>query len=199
MQQEFTYEQEYPVESKISILAAFGSGGLPGEPPLLEELGINFEHVKTKTVTVLNPFKTIDTHMMDDADLVGPLFFCLLLGFSTIFLGKVQFGYIYGVAMLGWISMYGILNLMSEQGVDLIRTASVLGYCLLPIVFLGLIGLVLDLNSIIGAFLAPVIITWATYAASTIFVTVLHMQNQRLLVAYPIALLYTCFSLITIF
>lgn len=27
------------------------------EPPLLEELGINFEHIKVKTVAVLNPLK----------------------------------------------------------------------------------------------------------------------------------------------
>lgn len=29
-------------------LAAFGTEGYEGEPPLLEELGVNFEHIKTK-------------------------------------------------------------------------------------------------------------------------------------------------------
>jgi hypothetical protein len=29
-------------------LAAFGTEGYPGEPPLLEELGVNFGHIKTK-------------------------------------------------------------------------------------------------------------------------------------------------------
>jgi hypothetical protein len=29
-------------------LAAFGTEGYDGEPPLLEELGINFEHIRTK-------------------------------------------------------------------------------------------------------------------------------------------------------
>jgi len=29
-------------------LAAFGTEGYDGEPPLLEELGVNFEHIKTK-------------------------------------------------------------------------------------------------------------------------------------------------------
>ena len=36
------------------LLAAFGTGGYPGEPPLLEELGINFQHIKDKTRAVLN-------------------------------------------------------------------------------------------------------------------------------------------------
>ena len=29
-------------------LAAFGTEGYDGEPPLLEELGVNFGHIKTK-------------------------------------------------------------------------------------------------------------------------------------------------------
>jgi hypothetical protein len=29
-------------------LAAFGTEGYPGEPPLLEELGVNFVHIQTK-------------------------------------------------------------------------------------------------------------------------------------------------------
>lgn len=36
------------------------------EPPLLEELGINFSHIKTKSVSVLNVFKMPDSHIMDD-------------------------------------------------------------------------------------------------------------------------------------
>jgi hypothetical protein len=46
-------------------LAAFGTEGYPGEPPLLEELGVNFGHIQQKTRTVLNPFGRIDTHLMD--------------------------------------------------------------------------------------------------------------------------------------
>jgi len=29
-------------------LAAFGTEGYDGEPPLLEELGVNFQHIQTK-------------------------------------------------------------------------------------------------------------------------------------------------------
>ena len=34
--------------------AAFGTEGYEGEPPLLEELGVNFEHIRTK-VRCWNP------------------------------------------------------------------------------------------------------------------------------------------------
>lgn len=37
--------------------------------------------------------------------------------------GKVHFGYIYGVAMLGCFAMYAVLNLMSDTGIDVTRTA----------------------------------------------------------------------------
>lgn len=61
-------------------LAAFGTEGYEGEPPLLEELGVNFQHIQTKTLTVLNPMARIEPHLMDDADLAGPLLFCGLFG-----------------------------------------------------------------------------------------------------------------------
>ena len=40
-------------------LAAFGTEGYDGEPPLLEELGVNFNHVWGK---VLSPFPPANTN-----------------------------------------------------------------------------------------------------------------------------------------
>ncbi len=34
-----------------------GGGAFEDEPPLLEELGINFDHIRQKTLAVLNPFQ----------------------------------------------------------------------------------------------------------------------------------------------
>lgn len=61
-------------------LAAFGTEGYEHEPPLLEELGVNFGHIKVKTMTVLNPLARVDQHIMDDSDLAGPILFFLLFG-----------------------------------------------------------------------------------------------------------------------
>ncbi|KAL9598346.1 MAG: hypothetical protein Q9219_004574 [cf. Caloplaca sp. 3 TL-2023] len=80
-------------------LAAFGTEGYEGEPPLLEELGVNFGHIKGKTLTVLNPLAPISQHIMDDSDLAGPVLFFLLFGTFLLFSGKVHFGYIYGLAL----------------------------------------------------------------------------------------------------
>ena len=49
------------------------------------ELGINFWHIRSKTMTVLNPLRTVDEHIMDDADLYGPVMFYFLLGVFLFF------------------------------------------------------------------------------------------------------------------
>lgn len=179
---------------------AFGTGGLDGEDALLSELGINFSHILTKSLAVLNPFSNkVDDRLMDDADLAGPLVFWGAFGLALLLSGKAQFGYIYGVALVGSISIYGLLNVMSPQGIEVSRTASVLGYCLLPMVILSVISVPFEMDNWIGYALSTIITFWCTFSASGIFVTVQQMTEQRLLVAYPVALLYACFALLSVF
>lgn len=178
---------------------AFGTGGFEGEPPLLEELGINFSHIRAKSMTVLNPLSRVDDHIMDDADLAGPIIFVFCFGICLLFSGKPNFGYIYGVGLFGSVSIYTLLNLMSEKGIDAYRVFSVLGYCLLPMVGVGAISVMITLDDLFGYIVAFLSIIWCTYAASGIFVAVLRMSDQRLLVAYPVGLLYGCFALLSVF
>ncbi|ORZ22020.1 Yip1-domain-containing protein [Absidia repens] len=179
--------------------SAFGTGGFEDEPPLLEEIGINLQHIQAKSLTVLNPFKKVSETIMDDADLAGPLLFIFLFGIFLMLSGKVHFGYIYGVGVLGVVSIYLVLNLMSEDGVDWSRTASVLGYCLLPMVMLSGFSVVLKLGGIVGLVLSFVSIFWCTWSSSAMFTATLRMNDQRLLVSYPVGLFYACFALMTVF
>ncbi|XP_043194887.1 protein YIPF5-like, partial [Amphibalanus amphitrite] len=58
-----------------------GSGGqFDQEPPLLEELGINPDHILQKTLSALNPFRQTNAEILQDTDLAGPLAFCLAFG-----------------------------------------------------------------------------------------------------------------------
>ncbi|KAI8340159.1 hypothetical protein BC941DRAFT_450652 [Chlamydoabsidia padenii] len=182
-----------------SFWSAFGTGGFEDEPPLLEEIGINLQHIQAKSLTVLNPFKKVSETIMDDADLAGPLLFIFLFGIFLMLSGKVHFGYIYGVGVLGVVSIYLVLNLMSEDGVDGSRTASVLGYCLLPMVILSGFSVVLKLGGIVGLVLSVISIFWCTWSSSAMFTTALRMSDQRLLVGYPVGLFYACFALMTVF
>lgn len=181
-------------------LAAFGTSGYMGEPPLLEELGFNFTHIKQKTLIVLNPLKTIDQNIMADSDLAGPILFCLMFGTFLLLSGKVHFGYIYGSALIGTVSQYAILNLMSSfKTIDFTRVASVLGYCMLPLVLNSALGIVVNMDNWLGYLSAALSIAWCAYSASAIFVSVLQLSDMRVLVAYPLALFYGVFSIMTIF
>lgn len=169
------------------------------EPPLLEELGINFEHIYQKTLAVLNPVKQTETSIINDTDLAGPLVFCLAFGASLLFHGKVQFGYIYGIGGLGCVSMYALLNLMALTSVSIYCIMSVLGYCLLPMTILSFSSLVISLQGLFGVFMTGIVVFWCSVAAAKLFVSALSMDHQLLLVAYPCALLYGVFALLTIF
>lgn len=175
------------------------TSGFEEEPPLLEELGINLTHIRQKTLAVLNPMSRLDPEVIGDRDLAGPIMFCLLLGAILLLTGKIHFGYIYGIGVVGCLGIYVLMNLMSERGVDIYKTASILGYCLLPVIILAGLSIFIVMNSIVGYLLAAICIAWCTHSAALMFVTLLTMTDQRLLVAYPIGLVYTCFALISVF
>ncbi|CAH0392847.1 unnamed protein product [Bemisia tabaci] len=96
------------------------------EPPLLEELGIEPSKILDRSLAVLNPFQSVP---FDDVDLVGPVCYCLTLGGLLIVMGsKINFGYVYGLAVTSCLMMYFLLNLMTNTtAMTLTFVASVLG------------------------------------------------------------------------
>jgi len=179
--------------------AQTSSSSFEDEPPLMEELGIDLTQIYQTTMTVLNPNKPAATNLMDDPDLSGPLMFCLGFGSLLLLSGKIHFGYIYGVALIGAASMYTLLNLMSVNGVSASITVSVLGYCMLPMCLLAAVAALLSLNGLFGILLSIVTVSWAAFASSKLFVSVLAMYDQQPLVAYPCALMYGIFAVLTVF
>uniref|UniRef100_A0A1I8EQD6 Protein YIPF n=1 Tax=Wuchereria bancrofti TaxID=6293 RepID=A0A1I8EQD6_WUCBA len=170
------------------------------EPPLLEELGINFSHIRQKTFAVLNPVGSVAPDVIADQDLAGPLVFCLLFGAALLLHGKIQFGYIYGIGALGCVGIYALLNLMAaDTSISFTCTASVLGYCLLPMAILSMIAAIFSFQGMLGYLIASAAVIWCSVASSKLFITTLSLDGQRLLVAYPCALLYCVFALLAIF
>ena len=82
---------------------------------------------------------------------------------------------------------------------DLYKTISVLGYSLLPFSFLAGLSICLDLNNLIGWVVGGVMILWSTVTATRYFEYGLDMENKKYLIAYPIALFYLVFMLLTLF
>eukprot|EP00457_Paulinella_chromatophora_P006038 gb/GEZN01006056.1/.p1 GENE.gb/GEZN01006056.1/~~gb/GEZN01006056.1/.p1 ORF type:complete len:449 (-),score=85.66 gb/GEZN01006056.1/:293-1639(-) len=169
------------------------------EPPLLEELGIDFADILIKTRAIIIPTVPLTQDLQDHADLSGPLFFALALGCTLLLTGKLHFGYIYGFGVVGSLLMYLILNLMSVHGIGMERVITILGYCLLPINLLSIFNLVVNLRTAYGAAASLSCVAWSTFTATRFVETVLDMREQRYLVAYPILLFYFCFTLLTVY
>ncbi|XP_041122609.1 protein YIPF5 [Polyodon spathula] len=197
-QQPYTGQIYQPTFTPTTPQSVYGSS-FEDEPPLLEELGINFDHIWQKTLTVLHPLKIADGSIMNETDLAGPMVFCLAFGATLLLAGKIQFGYVYGISAIGCLGMYCLLNLMSMTGVSFGCVGSVLGYCLLPMIILSSFGVLFSLQGMVGIIITAMIIGWCSFSASKIFISALAMDGQQLLVAYPCALLYGVFALISVF
>lgn len=173
---------------------------------MLEELGIDPDRIVQKTLAVLNPFHRrgqIDdaNYLLQDSDLAGPVAFCLVLAAFLLLAGsKAHFGYVYGLALTSCVLMYILQSLMStNSNVTLSSVASVLGYCLLPVVVLAGFSVFATLRGPIGLIFAILAVIWAALSASRLFSTMSGEQDQQLLIAYPCLLLYGVFTLIIIF
>ncbi|XP_074085618.1 protein YIPF7 isoform X2 [Macrotis lagotis] len=189
------YQSNYTIDNQEQ---GFDKADAYGNPYGLK-LGINFDHIWQKTLTVLNPLKPADGSIMNETDLTGPILFCIALGANLLLAGKVQFGYVYGMSAIGCLGIHALLNLMSTSGVSYGCVASVLGYCLLPMVILSSCAIFFSLQGTTGTIAALIIIGWCSLSASKIFSSALTMEGQQLLVAYPCALLYGLFALLTVF
>ena len=67
------------------------------------------------------------------------------------------------------------------------------------IVFLAAVSIPFDMRGLAGTFFMPIAVLWCSNAASLFFVAALDADDRRWLLAYPVALFYTCFALITVF
>lgn len=88
---------------------------------------------------------------------------------------------------------------MHDQGISMYKVCSVVGYGLVPIVLLALVHVVFDLRGQFGMLLSILAIAWCSFSASRFFEKLLHLSEQRWLLAYPLCLLYASFALITVF
>lgn len=141
-------------------------------------------------------------YLTKDADLAGPIFFCLALAVSLLLAGKTQsFGYIYGFSMISCVLMYFLLSLMSstENALSFSTAASILGYCLIPILALSFLGVFLRLSGLFGMILAGFAVFWASFSSSRLFVAVSGDKQQQPLIMYPSALVYGVFVLLVLF
>jgi hypothetical protein len=143
-----------------------------------------------------------------------------------------------GLAFVGSILLHQIISLMSPpvnaveatpgdhshphgshlgSSLTFPRSASVLGYCLLPLVLVSMFGIIIPLDGLFGYLLTSLAIFWCSYSSSSMFTvvgmlslpcrlqlylltySVGRMTSMRGLVAYPMVLFYGSFGIMAIF
>ncbi|KAH8953123.1 hypothetical protein BDL97_08G006900 [Sphagnum fallax] len=178
-----------------------GFGAFEDELPLLEELGINIPQIMRRTITVLNPFR-INPDLHEDADLSGPIIFCVLFGVCQLLAGKLHFGVILGWTTLASLFLYMVFNLLAGKNgsLDLYRCVSLVGYCLIPMVLFSALSIFVPGRGLVKLIMAAVTVLWCTRSCTSLMaVLVPHADEHKVLVAYPCGLIYMAFSLLVVF
>lgn len=207
------------------------SGGFPDEPPLLEELGVDFSQIARRAKSAMNPLPSRKKHMREtskDDDLAGPLVVFGLIATLHALQGKGHYGYILGWSAIASGLTCWLLNQLTAQNnndagenLSLSRTASVIGYNATSILFLSVVKAFVhsegssngsksssgggSLSGTTNSFgilaFAFVCILQASSKSSGLF---LHGMGQcgegkRLVVFYPMVLLYSLYALLTLY
>lgn len=81
--------------------------------------------------------------------------------------GKMHFGDIYALFVVGNLLIFVLFNMMSKDAIiSLYTMMSTLGYCLLPMLFVGIIGIFASLRNTYGIVLSLGLSGWCAYSAS---------------------------------
>lgn len=139
--------------------------------------------------------------MVQDSDLSGPILIAMTLGCLLLLAGKVHFGDIYAMFILGNLLLYFLLNFMGQADIiPLYSIMSTLGYGLLPMLGLGAVGVFFSLNGGIGILVALGAAAWASFAAGSFLDVLLKdTKDRKVLLVYPLFLFYVSFTMIVIF
>ena len=95
-----------------------------------------------------------------------------------------------------------IINLMSPtDSISVWTVVSILGYSLLPVNMLAGLNIFyrIRLMGDVGVVLSMIAIAWCTVSSTRLFERGCGLRDQRYLIGYPNALLYSAFVLLTIF
>lgn len=132
----------------------------------------------------------------------GPILIALCFGILLLLSGKIHFGDIYAIFVIGNFLLYFLFNFMSQvEIIPLYSMMSTLGYALLPMLILGFFGIFTSMKGTAGIILSLGISGWSSLAASNFVEAMMKQTNQdrKPLLIYPLFLFYVSFAMIIIF
>ncbi|ELQ76828.1 Rab GTPase interacting factor, Golgi membrane protein [Trachipleistophora hominis] len=187
------------VRPTIDLKSAF-TGYEPGDPPLLQELGIRFTTIHQECALIFHtPTKSAN---IDKVDLTGPLLLIFLFSSILLLTGKVLFGYVYFMCVLCTFVAHFVLNAMGENEIEYVVVCSVMGYAMLPVVCFAVVHVLmcyLDVNVRVSLVCGGIGAFYSAMVASEVFVAYLRLKSVRVLVIYPMFLVYMSFVVLALY
>jgi hypothetical protein len=87
--------------------------------------------------------------------------------------GKIHFGDIYAIFVIGNLLLYFLFNFMSQiEIISLYNIMGTMGYSLIPMLILGVMSIFVQMKSPLGMILGLLVSGWSSIAASN-FIEVL--------------------------
>jgi len=187
-----------PYMGKIDIKGAF-TGSSPGDRPLLEELSIDLNAIKSECLLPLKVLRT-PGEVQVSSDIAGPVIVLVMFTLSLVLQGKLHFGYIYLISLTSTVLVFGLLNLLTHTGVSYAVCCNAMGYSMTPVVAFSFLNTVLAwAGRAVRASVCGGMCLWSAYVASRVLCQHLGAVEKTGVVSYPLFLAYISFGMMVIF
>ncbi len=178
------------------------------EAPLLEELGIDLITLRRKLFFAVFPFRATPKDIASHSEMTFPLAAVLLIGLLMLFSSKFMFKELITYTFAACIAIRGMLALLispftlppdtARPTTEVYTVMSSVGYGFLPIVFLAAASVFVPLKTVPGFCVCLLALVWATTISTQLLCKAMSTGHQRLIVAYPLALLHAVFVLMVV-
>uniref|UniRef100_A0A0R3S2A0 Protein YIPF n=1 Tax=Elaeophora elaphi TaxID=1147741 RepID=A0A0R3S2A0_9BILA len=162
--------------------------------PLLEELDIDLSDIYYKVRCVLFPlpyFRLKLCIVRESPDFWGPLFIVSIYALLSLYGQLSVLSWILTIWFIGSFLVFFLARALGGE-VGYGQVLGIVGYCLIPLVVVGLIISVLSRFRLFSIAIGCFGVLWSVYSAGTLL-CVEELCEKRTLLLYPVFLLYVYF------
>uniref|UniRef100_A0AAF5PU48 Protein YIPF n=2 Tax=Wuchereria bancrofti TaxID=6293 RepID=A0AAF5PU48_WUCBA len=162
--------------------------------PLLEELDIDLSDIYYKVRCVLFPlpyFRLKLCIVRESPDFWGPLFIVSTYALLSLYGQLSVLSWILTIWFIGSFFVFFLARALGGE-VGYGQVLGIVGYCLIPLVVVGLITTVLSRFRLFSVAVGCFGVLWSVYSAGTLL-CVEELREKRTLLLYPVFLLYVYF------
>ncbi|VDK62382.1 unnamed protein product [Onchocerca ochengi] len=164
------------------------------QKPLLEELDIDLSDIYYKVCCVLFPlpyFRLKLCIVRESPDFWGPLFIVSTYALLSLYGQLSVLSWILTIWFIGSFLVFFLARALGGE-VGYGQVLGIVGYCLIPLVVVGLIISVLSRFRLFCIIIGCFGVLWSVYSAGTLL-CVEELHGKRTLLLYPVFLLYIYF------